>query len=86
MTRRQKIMAAHRAHPEWNGPQIARFVGCSLSYVRVVSSRYNLKLPRKHYERCPDGSVLRLGEACRDAGIRLADIAKFVEQRTFEDA
>lgn len=82
MATKQKVIDVHRAHPNWNGPQIARHLKCSESYVRVVSARSNLKLPRKIYERDPTGSIQSLGEACKRAGLTLKDI----EQRATEGA
>lgn len=82
MATKQQIMNAHRQNPNWNGPQIAKHLRCSESYVRVVAARHGLKIPRKHYERDPNGSIQRLGEACKTAGLTLRDIEAISTKRS----
>jgi hypothetical protein len=41
-----RIAALHRAYPEWGATRIAQAVGCNDAYVRAVSRRHHLDLPR----------------------------------------
>lgn len=52
-TLHQRIVRLSGRHPNWTADDLARRVKCTHFYVRTVSARANLKLPRKPYQFRP---------------------------------
>lgn len=45
MTTKHEVLALHREHPDWTGPQIAEKLDCTPEYVTATFRRNGLKLP-----------------------------------------
>jgi len=79
MASKYLVILCHLNHPDWSAPQIAKKLGCSSDYVRIVAKRNGLELaPSERRMREP---LVRLGRACRDAGIGLQDIKRMAEKQ-----
>lgn len=78
---RKQIVQVHRLHPTWHAAKIAKRLGCSATYVRNTAYRAGIDLPRKPYERDPNGTIERLGEAARAAGLTLRDIERISQEQ-----
>jgi hypothetical protein len=70
MATQEQVLHAHRDHPKWTDLQIAKHLDCSAGYVRRSAQRLNIVLPGRRGD-----SISALGNAAREAGMTLADIA-----------
>lgn len=75
MSKKQEVIAANIAHPDWTARQIADHIGTRSEYVHVCGYRYQLKFA-KHVHEKEENSVTRLGWAAKRAGLTVADIQK----------
>lgn len=81
---RFKVSEMITQHPNWTAEQIAIELGGVPAHIREVARRMGLKLPPKQNVRrghAADNSLVKLGHACRAAGITFDDIRKIAEQR-----
>lgn len=69
-TLKQKILEAHRAHPDWSSGQIARELGTIESYVQKTLYNEGRKL-------AGSATVRQLGIAALSEGLTLHDIRSF---------
>lgn len=79
MATKQQVIAAHRAHPEWNSCEIARALGCHSAYVRATAYRNGLVLakgPSRPRGTCPRLDYLRAEAEAR--GLSLHELRKLL--------
>lgn len=79
MATQQEVRALHEQNKLATVSEIARALDCTTGYVRATARRLKLSIPT---DRQP--SEASLGRAARAAGMTLADIHAWAEQRKDE--
>jgi hypothetical protein len=86
VTTKHDVIAANRAHPEWTARDIAEHLKCCDGYVNAVKQREGLQIAKfvpnpKAPKKPRRESLLKLGLACRGAGLTIAMLTEIANDR-----